>query len=156
MNKYVFDNGSFRDLVNHFYRKRFPTLWDKFDSLVRDERLFSVREVLKEIEKRDNDLLDWAKSVPSLFRTPEEAELILVREIFKIPHFQTLISESQQLSGWPGADPFLIASAKINEAIVVTPEKEKPNAAKIPNVCKHFNVRCVGLEEFMEIEKWEF
>jgi hypothetical protein len=32
----------------------------------------------------------------------------------------------------------------------------KPNAAKIPNICKHFKIPCMTLEEFMEAEGWQF
>jgi hypothetical protein len=35
-------------------------------------------------------------------------------------------------------------------------EKLKPNAAKIPNICKHFGVPCMTLEEFMGAEDWQF
>ena len=39
---------------------------------------------------------------------------------------------------------------------VVTMESLKPNAARIPNICEHFGVRCMDLEEFMEAEGWKF
>src|SRR5467141_2643406 len=29
-------------------------------------------------------------------------------------------------------------------------------ASKIPNICKHFNVPCMTLEEFMAAEGWQF
>jgi hypothetical protein len=32
----------------------------------------------------------------------------------------------------------------------------KPHAAKIPNICQHFTVPCMTLEEFMEAEGWRF
>jgi hypothetical protein len=32
----------------------------------------------------------------------------------------------------------------------------KPNAARIPNICRHFGVPHLSLEEFMEKEGWEF
>jgi hypothetical protein len=35
-------------------------------------------------------------------------------------------------------------------------EKFKANAAKIPNICRHFGIRCLTLEEFMEAENWRF
>lgn len=35
-------------------------------------------------------------------------------------------------------------------------EQLKPNAAKIPNICQHFKVPCVDLEDFMEQEDWVF
>jgi len=38
----------------------------------------------------------------------------------------------------------------------VTTEKFKANGTKIPNICKHFDIECLSLEEFMEREEWEF
>lgn len=60
------------------------------------------------------------------------------------------------LKGGAFADPFLIAKAKIMDCTVVTEESFKPTSAKIPNICKHFNVKCINLEGFMELEKWKF
>jgi hypothetical protein len=79
-----------------------------------------------------------------------------VAEIFRISHFQGLIGQKQRLKGDPVADPFVIACAKVRGGSVVTEEQFKPNAAKIPNVCQHFNVPCIDLEEFMHQQKWSF
>jgi hypothetical protein len=35
-------------------------------------------------------------------------------------------------------------------------EEFKPNGAKIPNICDHFGIGCLSLEEFMEREGWQF
>ncbi|MCZ6821218.1 MAG: DUF4411 family protein [Calditrichaeota bacterium] len=62
----------------------------------------------------------------------------------------------QRLKGTPVADPFVIASARIRQACVVTEEGKKKNAARIPNVCEYFGVDCTNLEGFMERERWRF
>lgn len=53
-------------------------------------------------------------------------------------------------------DPFVVAAGKVKDATVVTQEGLKPNAAKVPNVCEHFNVPCLNLEEFMAQQGWAF
>jgi hypothetical protein len=50
----------------------------------------------------------------------------------------------------------LIAKAKVLNICVVTEEKLKDNAAKIPNVCQNFDVCCMNLEQFMQKERWSF
>jgi len=75
---------------------------------------------------------------------------------FSSQTFQSLVGEQQRLKGTPVADPFVIACAKIREGTVVTEEQMKPHAAKIPNVCDHFNIPCVNLEDFMKQQKWSF
>ena len=63
-------------------------------------------------------------------------------------HFQQLIDKRKILSGGYVADPFVVAKAMVQNRIVLTREKFKENAAKIPNVCKHFGAPCVDIEEF--------
>ena len=60
------------------------------------------------------------------------------------------------LKGGPFADPFIIAKAKIINAVVVSQEKYKENAVKIPNICKYFNIECINLEGFLTKENWKF
>ena len=154
---YVFDTSSIRSL-QHFYPSVFKTIWDGLDSLIQQQSLISTREVWNEIERQNvsSDVLAWAKQNKRIFTTPAATELQFVATILQIKHFQALIGEQQRLKGTPVADPFVIACAKIRGGTVVTEEQLKPNAAKIPNVCTHFNVPCIDLEKFMQQQGWAF
>ena len=154
---YVVDSDTLIHLFNHYYLKRFPSLWSKFDDLIESESIISVSEVFKEIGNHGDRLAEWAKSEKKrTFTNPSPEELAFVPEIFKIPHFQQLINRKSLLVGKPVADPFIVARAKIQDRCVITQEKNTPNAAKIPNVCAHFEIGCVNLKGFMEKEGWEF
>lgn len=153
---YVLDSDALINLFRHFYLNRFPSLWDKFDRLVMEETIISVREVYNEIGGHEDRLSQWAKEKQSFFQRPSAEELEFVAEIFKVTHFQALIREKERLQGKPVADPFVIARAKILNGCAITQEKKKPNAAKIPNVCEHFGIDCSNLEGFMEREDWTF
>ena len=154
---YVFDTSSIRSL-QHFYPSVFKTIWGGLDTLIQQKTLISTREVWNEVERQNisADVLAWAKQNKQIFTTPNAAELQFVAQIFQIKHFQSLIGEQQRLKGTPVADPFVIACAKIKGGTVVTEEQIKPNAAKIPNVCAHFNVPCIDLEKFMQQQGWKF
>ncbi len=154
---YVFGTSSIRSL-QHFYPSVFKTIWDGLDGLVQQQNLISTREVWNELERQNvsTEVLAWAKQNKRMFTTPNAAELQFVAQIFQITHFQNLIGEQQRLKGTPVADPFVIACAKIKGGMVVTEEQLKPNAAKIPNVCAHFNVPCINLEKFMQQQGWAF
>lgn len=163
---YVFDTSSLRAL-QHFYPAVFKTIWAGLNTLIGKGELISTREVWNELEGQNvsADVKAWAKRNKQMFGTPNAAELQFVAQIFKIPHFSGLIGKQQQLRGTPVADPFVIACAKIHQGTVVTEEgwlrpgnalTPKPNAAKIPNVCKHFSVPCVDLEAFMQQQGWSF
>ncbi len=155
---YVFDNGSLRRLCENYYPARFPSLWERFDELISTGKVVSVREVYNEIERWNptRKLVQWAKEHKELFPPPLPEELEFVRQIFRIGHFQALIEKKSILQGTPVADPFVIAKATVSGGVVVTEEQFKENAAKIPNVCRHFGIDCIDLEEFMEREGWQF
>lgn len=163
---HVFDTSSLRSL-QHFYPSVFKSIWDGLNALADHGELISTREVFNELERQavSAEVLKWAKEHKPLFGTPTNAELQFVADIFKVKHFQALIGAQQRLKGMPVADPFVIACARAHNATVVTEEGwqhsgtqlvPKPNAAKIPNVCVHFGIPCVNLEEFMHQQGWTF
>src|SRR6185312_9683945 len=154
---YVFDNSPLSVLFKNYYRGTFKSLWDHFDELVGDGSIVSTREVLREIEDgAPENLVEWAKQNAKLFATPAAAEGTFVAQIYSVPHFQQNIEQQKLLKGGRNADPFVIAKAAVEGRAVVTMEQLKPNAAKIPNICQHFRIKCLTLEEFMEEEGWQF
>jgi Domain of unknown function (DUF4411) len=155
---YVFDNSPLSALFRNYYRNRFPSLWKNFDGLVDKAGLVSTREVFREImDGPITELCKWADNhQDDLFATPTAAEGAFVVKIYAVPHFQQNLEQQKLLKGGLNADPFVIARAAVEQRTVVTMEKLKPHAAKIPNICQHFGVACMTLEEFMEAENWQF
>jgi hypothetical protein len=154
---YAFDNSPLSALFRNYYRKQFPSLWKKFDEMIAASTIISTREVLREIEDSSiAELRDWAAQNPDVFPTPTNTEGQFVAKIFAVSQFQANIEQQKLYKGGHNADPFVIAKAATDGFTVVTMEKLKPNAAKIPNICKHFNVPCMTLEEFMAAEGWQF
>lgn len=163
---YVFDTSSLRSL-QHFYPRVFKSIWAGIDNLVKEEKLISTREVYNELDRQavSEDVATWAKNNKHIFKTPDNIELLFVSKIFEVKHFHSLIGTQQRLQGTPVADPFVVACAYAHKGTVVTEEgwdftaqklTPKPNAAKIPNVCDHFKIKCVNLEEFMHQQSWNF
>ena len=154
---YVFDTSSLSQL-KHFYPAVFKTIWTGLDNMVQSGALISTREVFNEIERGEPHphVSQWLKARKQIFTIPTREELLFVAEIFKVPHFRSLIGERQRWAGTPVADPFVIACAKRRRGTVVTEERLKPNAAKIPNVCEYFGIGCINLEQFMQEQGWSF
>jgi hypothetical protein len=152
-----FDTSAFI-VLKHYYRQSFPTLWTGLEELVDGGILVSTREVFNELQSyNDADYIQtWAIDHKEIFVTPTNDELEFVAGIFQVQHFHALISQKATLRGTPVADPFVVAAAAIKDAIVVTQESLKLNAAKIPNVCEHFGIPCIKLEEFMAEQNWNF
>ncbi|MCF6364151.1 MAG: DUF4411 family protein [Gammaproteobacteria bacterium] len=154
---YVFDSGPLIWMFRYYYPDRFPTLWEQFDELIASQRIISVKEVSRELDGQDDLLANWINDNKKIFQEPTQNEMIFIGDIFKVPHFQGLIRKQERLQGKPVADPFVIAKAQlIKNSCVITTEKYKKNASQIPNVCKHFNISCMNLEQFMEKENWKF
>lgn len=163
---YIFDTSPLIHLFKNYYRNRFPSLWEKFDYMVQNGEIISVAEAYNEIniENANDSLNSWANiNKEFFFHKPNDAELVFLPEIFKIKHFQELISQKAILTGRAQADPFIIAAGKCKpDACIVTYEgfdengNVKPNAPKIPFICQHFKIPCCNLEQFMEKEDWTF
>ncbi len=154
---YIFDSGPLIWMFRYYYPDRFPSLWEQFNELIAKERIISVKEVSRELGGQDDPLAYWVKDNKQIFKEPTQNEMIFIRNIFQVSHFQGLVRKQEHLQGKPVADPFVIAKANsVQDGCVVTTEKYKENAPKIPNVCKHFNILCITLEQFMKQENWKF
>lgn len=155
---YVVDTCSLNKLA-HYPRDVFPSFWSALNNLVDKQRLTSVREVLKEMERWTacpQDIMDWLDSNKHIFETPSEDEMKSIREILAFPSFQRMIGKRPMLEGTPAADPWIVAKARVLGACVITEEKAEPGSAKIPNVCEYFGVECLNLEGLLRREQWKF
>ncbi|MEN5289971.1 PIN domain-containing protein [Stenotrophomonas lactitubi] len=154
---YVFDTGSYSKL-KHYYPQVFGSLWRHLGALAQSGAIVSTREVRRELGNGSPVpyVTEWLDANAQMFATPTADELQFVARILAIPHFQSIIGEQQRLTGMPVADPFVIAAGAIRSFTVVTEEHFKQNAAKIPNVCQHFSVPCINLEQFMAQEQLSF
>ena len=153
---YVFDANSLSEL-NAYYPDIFKAFWTRFNALAASGEVISTREVRPEVERSGKDnIIAWVKAHAQVFTMPTAQETTFVARIFAVPHFQALIGQKALLRGTPVADPFLIACAQARGGTVVTQEKLKKNAAKIPNVCAHFRIPCIDLEGFMRAQNWSF
>lgn len=161
---YVFDTSMFIHLFTFYYIDTFPTLWERFDSLVKNKQIISVSEVLEEIKKGHNtNLLEWSKEHNEIFYEPTAKEFEFIRKMFKDPFYQNLISKTKLYTGGDEADPFVIAKAACTkDSFVVTNEgyytdgNMKLNAPKIPFICSKLGVGCLSPIGFMRKANWEF
>ncbi len=151
--KYVFDTGPFID-CRYYYPNIFKTYWNKLNQHAEIRDIISVREVYNEIQKGSDIVSDWADQNSSIFEEPSAGEFEVVRDIMS--RHKELIRMLNFTGGRPVADPFIIAKAKVNGLVVVTQEKFRENAHKIPNICSEHGVEYMTLEEFMLNEGWEF
>ena len=155
---YILDTNTLSQLFRFYYRNNFPSLWERFDQLVKDGRILSTREVLRELgDGRKAELAyAWADDHEYLFPDPGIEEVQFVSRIFGVSHFQQNLQSKKGKPRKQVADPFIIAQAKRTAGTVVTEEAKPPNGARIPNICEHFGISCINLQQLMDREGWIF
>jgi len=151
---YIFDTNVFLAL-GIITRLRFPTIWDKLDSLVNNNQLISVREVRRELNRlcSYDHISNWIDSNREIFVIPADEECDEVASILAREQYRGIVKRKNISNGFAVADPFLIAIAKVREGIIVTQETFIEGGARIPTICKDLNIQCINLEKFFELEK---
>jgi len=149
--KYSLDSNVFIEAWNGYYSLELsPTYWDKLDQLARESTIFATEEVKKEISKTDDDLKAWFSDKTYFFRAINEKVISCLNEIYqKDKNHRRLVDNTKQRSV---ADPWVIAHAMAENAIVVTKEIFEHNPTKrikIPNVCEAMGVEWMDDFEFI-------
>lgn len=88
-----------------------------------------------------------------MFKELTEEQLDLVKEILKL--FPKLIDHNKST---PDADPFIVALSRAEGYCAVTSEKpaNQGGRPRIPNVCKHYNIKYLDLREMFKELNWRY
>lgn len=151
MRRYCLDTNAFVEPWNKYYSiKLCPQYWEILDRLGQQGIVFCADQVKREIEKVDDGLKKWLGARPHLVRQEAEEVQQKVRTILE--KFPSLIAVGANRSM---ADPWVIAHAMVENAVVVSKEyvatkNQKNSRVKIPDVCRHFGVLCISDFEFVD------
>ena len=96
------------------------------------------------------DAFKWINERKRMFKNPDGAETLIIRELFKDPKMRESIHTKNILSNRPSADIYIAAKAKQLDATVVTAEEYKPHSAQLPNICEKLGVTYITFDDFME------
>lgn len=157
MSIYVVDTCVMREMLFHFRREipAFDRMWDKVDQMIESGEIVFVKESYSELERQctSAENLKWLKSQKKYFTAPSNEECEIVAQIYAQRNFQNNVAKKNILNGQPVADAFLVARAKYigENAVVVSREALKPNAAKIPNMCAALNVHYIDDKDFQKL-----
>lgn len=130
-----------------------PGFWDKVDELIADEHLRASEEVIREIERKDDDLAAWIKDRPNLSVPIDDLVQDAVTEILGT-HPRLLDTRKNR----SGGDPWVIALAKVNKCTVLTKERATGSARRphIPDACAAYGIRCINVLDLMRERGWQF
>lgn len=133
------------------------TLWEEqIPGLIARGELRATREVEIELIRHDGDLATWVKADDRAELFVEANEEIQRQVLEILADHQRLVDAESFRSG---ADPFVIALAKVEGCAVVTEErhsKQPDNNPKIPDVCAHFGITCIDLLDLIREQDWQW
>jgi predicted nuclease of predicted toxin-antitoxin system len=128
-----------------------PSYWDVLNDLGKRGVIFIPELVYEEIEKGEDNLFKWLKNSDIPIKKIDGEVTNCLKEIYvSNPTHKYLVSSNGTHSK---ADPWVIAHAMKENAIVVTKETKdffkKPTKIKIPHVCDNMNVSWIDDFEFI-------
>ena len=148
MKKYCLDTNVLIEPWNKYYTIEIcPDYWEIIDRLAKQGVIFCPEEVRREIDKIDDELKKWVKSRPHLFREINQTVQVRLREVLE--RFPRLVDTVKDRSM---ADPWVIAYAMTENAVVVT--KEGPTNGhtpriRIPDVCNALSIEWMDDHNFV-------
>ena len=144
MPRYCLDADTFIQAKNGPYGMDIvPAFWSWLDQQFEAGAIYSSILVCDELLEGSDDLAEWAKlrKDNGMFVPPSDVVQATFRQI--ADYVNANFPQPQAQMFLDGADPWVIAEAKVGNAIVVTHEiLVPPNSSKvkIPNICQKFRV----------------
>ena len=151
--KYSIDTSAILEAWRRYYPPDvFPPVWRKLDELIDQGTLIATEEVLHELERKDDEVYEWAQQ-RNMFVPTDEAIQLAVTDVLR--NHPKLINQRESRSG---ADPFVIALAQVEGCAVLTAEKptrssKRPN---IPDVCDALGIPWLTILQLFRNEGWVF
>jgi len=152
--KYCLDANVLIQAWQKYYSPRIcPNYWDMLDYLGTQNIIFIPEMVYDEIVRTDDDLSKWLKTSQIPIKKIDEQVTKCLKDIYSAdPNHKFLVDNTKARSL---ADPWVIAHALREKAVVVTKEEKvtalNSTKIKIPNVCDKMNVTWIN--DFQLIEE---
>lgn len=124
-------------------KKAFFHIWETLEEKMDSGELISSSEIL--VELKDKDLSQWASKHKEAFIPLTQDIQMKTMEILKRYPAIIKMRSSKNSNG----DPFLIATAVVHKAVIVTDEGTKVNG--IPAVCQGLGIDYINSTEYLNI-----
>lgn len=161
---YLIDANCLMTPHNDYYDPSYSLsslFWNRLNNLVMQGTVILIEQVVHEVRVKGTDFLNtWLDSVqPYILHTQADAQIVgtfgaIMNFVQGSPDFSKNAKNSWMKTGV--ADPWLVATAAVRKAKIVTFEKYVPinpgqpaAGAKIPNVAEQYEVQCMTLFDFM-------
>lgn len=143
---YLLDSNVFIEAKNRYYGYDFcPGFWDWLDQAQQAGDVATITSIYDELAGKGDELSEWveARNDDNWFIDVSDEPTQMA--FADIAAYVTASNYTAPAKGdfLGGADPWLIAKARVIDATIITHETFDPNAKRkvfIPNVCKQFGV----------------
>ena len=148
MRKFVVDTSSLIDLEIYYPYIVFPSLWNFLFKMFDEGKLFSVKEVYRELKDSQEVWQDYK----DCFRDLSNEEYGYVSEIMSLDKFNAFRNRGmEKTKGGPWADPYLVACGATDKNVTVISQESSRNHPRsvIPYVCDEYGVKCIKFLDFL-------
>ncbi len=152
-NKYFLDANVLIQAWQKYYSPKIcPDYWERLNELGSKGIISLPEMVYEEISRTEDDLSDWLKKSDIKKVKITESVTSCLKDIYSKNEKHKLLVDNRK--GRSLADPWLIAHAMSENAIVVTKEilitQANSKTIRIPNVCSNMGVRWIDDFEFIQ------
>ena len=154
------DANTYIQAKNEYYHMDVvPGYWEWLDTQFQLGTLASVSMVYDELKGYEDELTDWVKPRKEHFMDVSDDETQAVfSEIIQLLADNDFTSKDTD-NFLAGADPWLVAKAKVTDAAVVTLESlvpENSKKIKIPNVCRQLDIEYINTFKLLRLLEAKF
>lgn len=157
---YLLDANTYIHAKNLYYSFDFcPAYWDWLDKQCAVGKIASIDMVANELVSGNDELVTWVKSRPEHFLLCDDAETQSLVGTIAQDLMQGHYNQQNRDNFLAGADPWIIAKAKVIGATVVSHESkitQQGKKIKVPNVCQQYGVECISTFELLRKLKARF
>lgn len=156
---YVVDSDVFITAKNLYYGFEIcPGFWDCMIHHHHEGQVCSIDQIRTELlaGRKTEDLVLWVKDeMPnSFFRDASDEDVTSTyTQVMLWVQQSAQYFDNAKAQFATGADGWLVAYAKVHDAVVVTNEQPSPEARRrvpLPNVCEHFGVSYTNMFEVLK------
>lgn len=151
--KYCMDANVLIQAWQKYYNPKFcPDYWKVLSALGKNGTIFIPELVYEEIVRTEDDLSKWLKGSEIPINKISESVTICLQKIYAADRTHKNLVDNTKARSL--ADPWVIAHALNENAIVVTKEEKvtalNSNKIKIPNVCDNMKIKWINDFQFID------
>ncbi len=155
---FVMDTSALINIWRWYAPDIMPKAWENMELMVRRGEMIAPIEVLKEVERRDDEIKEWCKNHREMFIDVED-RLEIIKAIKKVQgaydkqYWETNIQQNLWADPWvialALATEYLTENGKEHPVIVTSENQTKPN--RIPTIARRFGLKSIKVQDFIRI-----